>query len=291
MTISRREFIGAAGVAAAGMMIPPSASAAEPQGKFQLSACDWSLNAHGPGGMAIARRVGLQGLEVSANHGEVGGKLSLADPAVRAKYKAEVKKTGVVVSSTAMGLLNSYPLASDPRGPAWLEQTIEATQDLGAGVMLMAFFGKGDLLDGTTLKKKEADTVVGRLKNAAPKAKECGVILGIESWLSCEQHLHILDRVKHDSVRVYYDIGNMTHRGYDVPAEIRTLGGRICQIHMKDYGGWLGTKVKLGPIAEAVNAIGYKGWLVLETNCPTGKRDADFRKNAETIRKMMGINV
>ena len=59
-----------------------------------------------------------------------------------------MKQTGLVISSFMMGLLNSNPLASDPRGPAWLEQSIDAAKDLGAGVILVAFFGKGSLLDG-----------------------------------------------------------------------------------------------------------------------------------------------
>lgn len=51
-----------------------------------------------------------------------------------------------------VGLLNTNPLASDPRAPAWLEQSIDAARDLGAGVILVAFFGKGNLLQDNQLK-------------------------------------------------------------------------------------------------------------------------------------------
>ena len=131
--------------------------------------------------------------------------------------------------------------------------------------------------------------VIGRLKDAAPKAKEAGVILGLENTLSAKDNAMILDRVGSDAVLIYYDVGNSTHYGYDVPAEIRMLKGRICQLHFKDYGGWLGTKVRLEPIRDAINAIGYTGWIVLETKCPTGDRDADFRKNAATVRDLLGL--
>ena len=33
----------------------------------------------------------------------------------------------------------------------------------------------------------------------------------------------------------------------------------------------------------------YKGWIVLETKCPTGKLEADFRKNAATVRDLFGL--
>jgi sugar phosphate isomerase/epimerase len=189
-----------------------------------------------------------------------------------------------------MGLLNNAPLASDPRGPAWLNQTIEATKDLGANVILLAFFGKGDLRAGKELKKADVDAVVARIKEAAPKAKEAGVFLGLENTLSAEQNLAILNSIKDDMVRIYYDVGNSTDNGYDVPAEIRRLGDRICQIHFKDGGRYLGEgKVKMDPVAEAINAINYKGWIVLETAVPSKDRDADFKKNADFVRKLLKL--
>lgn len=292
MTMSRREFaaLGAAGLA--GSMLPLDmllAAAADGKG-LRMSACDWSIGARGQlKGLDTAKSIGLEGIEVSANSGKLGKILTLADPAVRKQYKDKSKETGIIISSTAMGLLNGSPLATDDRAPGWLDQTIEATGDLGAKVMLMAFFGKGNLRKGSELKKKEVDTVVARLKEAAPKAKECGVIMGIESTLSGKHNMEILDRVNHDSVQCYYDIGNSTRNGFDVPAEIRSLGDRICQIHFKDHGGWLDSKVKLGPVAEAISAIKYKGWIVLETGRPTGKLVPDFQKNAEIARKALGM--
>jgi sugar phosphate isomerase/epimerase len=289
MNITRREFlVGAAGGVAGTAFLLPRFAAAQGAVKIRLSACDWSLQAGGPDGLEIAKRVGLDGLEISP--GEIAEKLQIADPAYRQKYKEAVQKTGVVVSSMALGMLNNFPLASDPRGPGWLEQSIDATKDLGGKVILLAFFGKGDLRDGDKLKKAELDTVIERIKDAAPKAKEAGVILGIENMLSAEQNLAILDRIQSDAVRIYYDIGNSTGNGYDVPAEIRLLGGRICQIHFKDGKHYLGQgDVKMDPVAEAINAINYKGWVVLETSIPSKDRDADFKKNADFVRKLMKL--
>jgi sugar phosphate isomerase/epimerase len=215
--------------------------------------------------------------------------LQIAKPEYRQQYKDLMQKTGVAVSSVAMGFLNGAPLATDPRGPAWLEQTIEATKDLGAHVILVAFFGKADLRRGKELKKQDIDVVVERLKNAAPKAQEAGVILGIENTLSAAQNLAILERVPSETVRVYYDVGNSTDNGYDVPGEIRTLGDRICQFHFKDDGHYLGEgEVNMPPVAEAIHAINYKGWIVLETAIPSKDRDADFKRNVEFVRKLMG---
>lgn len=286
--MTRRQFLTqTAGVWAAGLWATHPAYAAGDAPGFRLSACDWSLGASGPAAVQVARGVGLDGLEVSA--GDASDVLAIADPACRRQYKDAFRATGIVASSVAMGLLNGAPLAEDPRGPAWLEQTIDAADDLGAKVILLAFFGKGDLRSGTDLKTKEVDVVVERLKEAAPRAQSAGVILGIENMLSASQNLAVLDRVKHDAVQVYYDVGNSTGAGYDVPAEIRLLGKRICQFHFKDGKHFLGEgNVKMDPIVEAIRDIGYSGWLVLETSTPSGNRDADFRRNAMFLRKLFG---
>jgi sugar phosphate isomerase/epimerase len=289
MSISRRQFLTRTAGGLAGAVVASRwTTAAETAAKLRLSACDWSLNAGGPSGLEVAKAVGLDGLEVSTGGPE--DVLQIAKPEYRQQYKDMMQKTGVAVSSVAMGFLNGAPLATDPRGPAWLEQTIEATKDLGARVILVAFFGKADMRRGKELKKQDIEVVVERLKNAAPKAQEAAVILGIENTLSAVQNLAILERVSSEAVRIYYDVGNSTDNGYDVPGEIRTLGDRICQFHFKDGGHYLGEgKVNMPPVAEAIHAISYKGWIVLETAIPSKDRDADFKRNVEFVRKLMGV--
>lgn len=292
MQATRRNFLLQAGfgIAATGFGLS-GAMAEEGKPPLRLGACDWSLRALGPEGLAVAAAVGLDGLEISAaaDNGSPGDVLAVADAERRAAYKEQSKEHGVVVSSVAMGLLNGFPMVSEPRAMAWTEQTIDGTKDLGATVMLMAFFGKGDLRDKSgALKTKDVDVLVGQLKELAPKAEQAGVILGLENTLSAEQNLDILGRVQSNAVRVYYDVGNSTANGYDVPAEIRLLGDRICQIHFKDNKGHLGKgEVDMSAVGTAMRAIGYAGWVVLETKV-IGERDADFRRNAAFTRALLG---
>ncbi len=236
-------------------------------------------------GLEEGKKAGLDGVEIRV--GDAADRLEIADPAVRQRYKDQMREAGLVISSFMMGLLNSYPLASDPRGPAWLEQSIDAAKDLGAGVILVAFFGKGNLLQDKKLKTGDVDVVVRRLKAAAPRAKEAGVILGIENTLSARQNAEILERIGHESVRVYYDVGNSAFNGYDVPAEIRFLKERIASFHFKDGRNYLGEgKIRFEPIAAAIQEIGYRGWIVMETSNPSKDRVADARRNAAFIRKL-----
>ncbi|HPO15704.1 MAG TPA: sugar phosphate isomerase/epimerase family protein [Candidatus Hydrogenedentes bacterium] len=288
MAITRRQFVLSTLGGLAGVQWASRGAQAQttPPG-IRLGACDWSLQAAEPAALEIAKRIGLNGVEVSA--GGPAEKLQIADPAFRQQYKALIQKTGIAVSSVAMGLLNEAPFATDPRGPAWLGQTIEAAKDLNAKVILLAFFGKGDLLDKNGIKAKEMDAVVERLKEAAPKAQAAGVILGVENTLTGKDNLGILERVKSDAVRIYYDIGNSTYAKYDVPSEIRDLKDRICQIHFKDGANYLGKgRVDVPAAVNAIQDIQYKGWIVLETAVKKD-RDEDFKTNAQYVRSLFGM--
>jgi sugar phosphate isomerase/epimerase len=235
-----------------------------------------------------AKAAGLDGVEIGV--GDAAERLRIADPAVRQQYKAQMTQTRLSISSFMMGVLNSNPLASDPRAPAWLEQSIDAAQDLRAGVILVAFFGKGNLLQDGQLKQADVEVVVQRLTAAAPRALKSGVILAIENTLSAKQNLEILERIAHPAVRVYYDVGNSTRNGYDVPSELRLLKDRIACIHFKDGRNYLGEgQIQFNPIAAAIKDIGYRGWIVMETSNPSKDAVADARRNATFIRTLFGL--
>lgn len=289
MTLSRRTFLKgtAAGVAGAALMSDLAAhlASAAPAAGIHVGARQDCFG----GSFEAAKRCGLDGVEIGV--GRPAEKLHIADPAVREKFKKDVRATGVVVSSLSMDLLNGNPMATDPQAPAWLEQTIEAAKDLGAAGILVPFFGKAHLLAGKEFKKPETDALVERMKAAAPKAKDAGVSLGIECTLSARQYLELLDRIASDAVGAYYDIGNSTGAGLDVPADIRDLKGRLTMLHFKDGGNYLGQgKVKMEPIAEALKAIDYKGWIVLETSCPSKNAEADGKRNTDFVKKLMGLS-
>ena len=281
--MKRRTFIARTSAALAATALLPELHAAEATSptlaRIRVGACVV--------GLEQGRQAGLDGVEI--NVGGPADRLQIADDGFRQRHKDEMQKTGLKISSLMMGLLNDRPLASDPRGPAWLEQSIDGARDLGARVILVAFFGNGDLLDAAGKIKEDAvDEVVKRLQAAAPRAKDAGVILAIENYLNAEQNARILDRINHESVRIYYDCYNTGGtKGYDVPAEIRFLKGRIAQFHFKNGPDYLETgKVKFEPIATAIKEIAYQGWIVLETSAPAHNPVSDAKRNADYVRRL-----
>jgi len=150
--------------------------------------------------------------------------------------------------------------------------------------MLLPFFGKGAL---TT--PAEMDYVGDALRDLAQQAEAAGVTLGLEDTISAADNVRIMDRVRSKALLVYYDIGNSTGGGFDVPREIEWLGKkRICQFHFKDNPNYLGEgKVKFRESLEAISRIGFEGFGNLETDAPSKDLEADMKKNLAYTRKLM----
>lgn len=275
----RQAALVAGGLAFAAEFAPLLAAAEKR--RFKIGACDWSIGKQAdPAAFSVAKQIGLDGLQVSL--GTLANDMHLRRAEVQRQYKAAAKASGVEIASLAIGELNNVPYKSDPRTIEWVSDSIDVCTALGVRVVLLAFFGKGDLRDD----KPGVEEVVRRLKAVAPKAEKAGVILGIESWLSADAHVEILDRVGSKAVQVYYDVCNSNDRGYDIYKEIRQLGKRICEFHAKENGALLGQgKVDFQKVRAAMDDIGYSGWIQIEGAVPSGKVVLEsYEANREFLR-------
>jgi sugar phosphate isomerase/epimerase len=263
-SMTRRELLTSLAAASLALRIKVL-KAASPHVK--IGACDSTLGKRtDPAALEIAKRLGLDGIMVDVGNWKED--LPLRKPELQKKYLEMQKQIGVPVSSLALGTLNEIPLKNDPRAEQWLSDSIDVCKALGLTVILVPFFGKGDLRND----QPGTDAVVAALKRVAPKAEKTGVILGLESWLSAEQHVDILDRVSSTAVQVYYDVGNSQKAGYDIFKEIRSLGRRICEFHAKDNEDLYGKGTMNFPeVRRAMADIGYSGWMQIEgTKMPLG---------------------
>lgn len=269
--VSRRQMLHRSVQTATALAIAPALTplfAAPERRRFKLGACDWSIGKMGePTAFKLAKQIGLDGVQVSL--GTAVNDMRLRQLEMQQQYREAAKQAGLEVASLAIGEMNNVPYKSDPRTIAWVSDSIDVCQAFGLRVVLLAFFGKGDLRDDPA----GLDEVVKRLKAVTPKAEKAGVILGIESWLSAEGHLEILNRVGSKAVQVYYDVCNSNDRGYDIYSEIRQLGReRICEFHFKENGALLGQgKVDFAKVRAALDDIGYEGWIQIEGAIPPGQ--------------------
>jgi len=255
--LTRREMLGTLAIGAMASYAARMRGAAP---GFKIGACDWTIGKRSdPAALEVAKRIGLDG--VMADMGSPKNDFPLRRPEIQKIYWEVVARTGLEVSSLALGVLNEIPLKSDPRAEQWLADSVEVCTALKLKVVLVPFFGNGDLKGD----KPGTDAVVAAFKRVAPKAEKAGVILGVESWLSADQHVDILNRVGSPAVQVYYDMGNSQKAGYDICKEIRFLGRRICEFHAKDYDDLYGKgSMNFPAVRQAMDDIGYRGWMQIE---------------------------
>jgi sugar phosphate isomerase/epimerase len=283
--LTRREALASA--AAAGLStfcrtnIAPAADSAR---TFKIGACDWSIGKRGQiEALSVARDIGLDGVQVSFS--APGEGQDLREAQVRQAYLQATRQTGVAICSLAMGVLNRVPYASSADAEKWVAQCIEVMPKLKQKVVLLAFFGSGDIHEKPDLQRE----VIRRLKRVAPQAEKAGVVLGIESWMNVDEHLAILDGVGSPAVQVYYDVANMEKQGYDLYEEIRQLGrSRICEVHCKENGFLLGKgRVDFPKVKAALDDIGWHGWLVIESAVPKGVSMPEaYKKNQTYLRSV-----
>jgi L-ribulose-5-phosphate 3-epimerase len=283
-SLTRRQMLARSAGTAAALGLSSTLQpllAEEAKRGFKLGVCDWMTGKGGdPEVLGSAAEMGLDG--VMASFGAPGGKYDLRKPEARKLWEESSKKHGTVISSLGMGCLNEIPYKSDPRTEEWVSEAIDAAKAVGVQVILLAFFGKDDL------KGDQAGTeeVIKRLKKIAPKAEKEGIILGVESWLSADEHLHILDGVGSSAVQVYYDVGNSKSKGYDIYKEIRQLGAkRLCEFHAKDYSNkpFGQGQVDFKEVRKAMDDIGWRGWIQLEGSA-RGNLMAAYKEDGAYLR-------
>ncbi|PSR57259.1 sugar phosphate isomerase/epimerase [Adhaeribacter arboris] len=280
---SRRQIIKSSAALAGLSIIAPwwEVFASAHQAKYKISTCDWSINKGSDvEALAFAKKIGFDGVQVSL--GTVANNMHLRRPEVQQAYKDAAKKQGVQISSLAIGELNNVPYKSEPVTEEWVSDSIDVAKAMGCKVILLAFFGKGDL------RGDEAgiQEVIRRLMKVAPKAEKAGIILGIESWLSADDHLKIIQAVGSQNVRVYYDVANSTQMGYDIYEEMSRLGKEyICEVHAKENGFLLGQgKVDFVRLKKVLDDMGFEGWVIIEGALPEG---ADLYKSYVTNLKYL----
>jgi L-ribulose-5-phosphate 3-epimerase len=255
---TRRQMIAGSAKIIAGLVLAGGCQSAKSISNrssdkgFKIGVCDWILGKDGPEAVEVAKRVGVDGIQE-----------------VLDKYLKAARKYDLRIPSIAIVELNNVTLkGNNPLAEQWLAGSIDICRKTGSKAVLLPFFGKGDLMGD----EKGQAIVVEKLKKLAPKAEKAGVTLAVESYLTAEQQLDIINRVSSEAVGVYYDVANSQSKGYDICREIRLLGKHIAEFHIKDYDGLYGKgSIDFKAVRKAIDDIGYRGWLVMEgTKMPLG---------------------
>jgi len=250
----------------------------------------------------LAAAVGADGIQVTYNDAAA----PLLRQADHGHWLAQqAKDRGLEICGLGLTTLCSQLPIIDPVDctPATRVDNMPAIKDLfaaacsvaraaGTNSILLPFFGKNIIEVDRELNR--AIEGIGQLVDIA---EDAGVVIGVESTLNFAQCRFLLGQFADTgAVKIYQDTGNALGRKLDLPTGLRDLGlDSLAGVHLKDvkmsmssppdYNVRLGAgDVKFGAILNALQAIGYDGWLVLETPpgddpIANGKADMAFARN------------
>lgn len=231
-----------------------------------------------------AKESGLDVLQMSFPFKE-GGDADFRNPDVCRKFVDRSKEIGIPISSLALADFNSNPLWLIDDAEQRVCACIDSMVRLGVNAVLVPFFGKAVLNEEERFK-----ITIKRLKNLAPKAKDAGVILALESTLDSAGHLRIINEVDSPAVQVFYDPGNMIRNFGDtdgICADIRRLKGLITAVHAKDSTLLGEGKIDYKKILDAYREIGFFGPQILEGSKGKGiDINESNRRNAIYLRSI-----
>ena len=214
-----------------------------------------------------AAAMGLDGVELG--YGDANDLAT--NPDRRRVTGIQAQANGIEIPSLCIGSLNNGGFSNDDptvrqRALDLVTSSLDAALELGAKVILVPFFFKG-----SPENDEQFQRIVEHFRQVAPLAEAKGLTFGYEGDLSADRMLALLEQVGSPALKCYYDIGNAVWLGHDPLAEIPLLGAAVCQVHIKEFYEKLSDrmlgegKVPVPGCCDALRALGYDGYLVLET--------------------------
>ncbi len=299
---SRRAFLAATGVAAAGAVIGGARAsvsgrhASQPGGAKRIrKALKYGMIGAGEivrDKFEIAMQAGFEGVELDSP-----GELD-KDEVLRAKEATGIEIPGVVDSVHWNSTLSDPDPAVRAEGRHALERAVFDCRDYGGTTVLLV---PGVVNEHVSYAQAWHNSQE-QLRRALPVAQEAGVLIAIENvWnnfllgpVEARDYIDTLaggeraqmvhwpdpqrEYVRFRPIGWYLDIGNLWHSGW--PGHwIELLGPRILRLDIKGYsraradkeGKWAGFGVEIGDgdipwesVVKALDEIGYRGWATAE---------------------------
>jgi sugar phosphate isomerase/epimerase len=247
----------------------------------------------------VARRLGYQGLEIAP--------FTLAPDAgdITAPRRRETRQ---IIESEGLETVGLHWLFAGPEGlhittadeTVWswsrdyLKILLDLCSDLGGKVLVIGSPKQRSLIDGQTLEGAWTQ-MVRLIESVLDKARQQDLTLCIEPLAPQEtdfintvsQGMQMVRHINHPCFKIHLDVKAMFAEDGGIPKIIRSVPAEdIGHFHVNDpslYGPGMG-QVDYGPIAEAVNDIGYNQWLSVEVFKYDPDPETIARRSMEYLR-------
>ena len=244
-------------------------------------------------GICLGCVVGADVAEKYANAAKFGFQTvepgTLGTAADRAKHAELAAANGIRVASVMNQAHWAKPL-SDPdpdvrkQSVDGIVQSIDTAVALGAETVLVV----PAVVNDKVCYEEAWERSIESIRSVLPYAREQGVVLAVENvWnkflLSPIEFAAYVDAFADDYLKAYFDVGNIVLFG--IPQQwIRTLGARICKVHVKGFDAPSKSFVQLRAgtidwpaVMAAFRAVGYDGVVTAELNAAGDDKMAGFQ--------------
>lgn len=156
----------------------------------------------------------------------------------------------------------------------YLSALLDLCSDLGGKVLVLGSPKQRNVLENQT-PDGAWQRAVDLLSSVLDKAGDLGLTICFEPLSPVEtdfintvdEGMKLVRQIDHPNFKIHLDVKAMSSEGKPVPDIIRSVGaGDIGHFHVNDpnlYGPGMGD-VDYTPIAEAIDEVGYDGWLSVE---------------------------
>lgn len=225
------------------------------------------------GAISLTKQIGADGIEIDM--GGLGNRPTfdnqLLIDSVREKFIQSAKENHIEIFSVAMTGYYAQSFCGRTEYQQSIEDCIKTMQLLHVKTAFLPLGVQCDLVKNPTIR----DSVVARLQWAGKKAKEAGVIIGIETSLSAAEEIKLLKEINSPAIKIYFNFSNPLKEGRDLYNELKILGrDRICMIHASNKDSvWLQNdpQIDIKKIKQTLDAIKWSGWLVIERSRDAAK--------------------
>lgn len=276
-SITRRNFVKAAGLAATAAAIGRPAAAGENTDRIKKAV---------KYGMIKTDGTPLEKLTLLKELGYDGVEPGVRDKVDREALLAASQEAGIPIHGVVNGSVDNIPHA------------IDTAKFYGASSVLLVA-GRVNEDKSYAANYDETQKVI---RDAIPYAIEQNILLLVENvWnnflLSPLEMARYIDELESDQVGVYFDVGNVVRFAW--PEHwIPVLGKRIKKLDIKEYsrdkqqneGLWKGFQVKLGDgsvdwtaVRRELAALDYQGWGTAEVAGGDRDRLADIAQRMDTV--------
>ncbi len=249
---------------------------------------------------STVKRLGYDGLEIAP--------FTLAESAdaVSAEQRKEVRR---IVEDNGLEIVGLHWLFAGPAGlhmtttddAMWgrtrdyLSCLIDLCSDLGGKVLVLGSPKQRSLVEGQT-KEGAWQRAVDLLGSVLDKAADLGATICLEPLSPVEtdfintvaEGMGMVQQINHPNLRIHLDVKAMCSEGAPVGDIIRSVkAGDVGHFHVNDanlYGPGMGD-VDYGPIAEAINEIGWDKWLSVEVFKYDPDPETIAKKSIDYLRK------